>query len=272
MKLARRIGWAVLILAYLVALFPSVFALYAPESTHREFPYAAPGVHGGRWFPLGTDEFGRDVYSRLCHGATVSLLLAPAAVLLSLLLALMLGGAAGYFGGWPDRLVMRTGEVFLALPWFYFVVALRAALPLQLNPGVAAFVLFALLGCLGWPAPARLFRGRVLQIKTQEYVAAARALGAGHVRILGLHLLPSLWPTVRTQLLLSLPAYILTEVNLSFLGLGVVEPTPTWGNLLVPLQNYVVLRSYPWMFAPAIALVIVFLALHSVAERERVGE
>jgi peptide/nickel transport system permease protein len=269
MKRVKRIAWAVLLLAYLVALFPSAFALYAPEAQHREFPYARPGVHGGHWYPLGTDEFGRDVYSRLCHGATVSLLLAPASVALSLLLALLLGGWAGYLGGWTDRLVMRAGEVFMALPWFYFVVALRAALPLDLSPGVAVFVLFALLGCLGWAAPARLFRGQVLQIKTLEFVAAARALGAGHLRILCRHLLPSLWPALRAQLLLSLPAYILTEVNLSFLGLGVVEPTPTWGNLLAPLQNYVVLRSYPWMFAPAVALAVVLLALHSVAEPDR---
>lgn len=254
-------------MAYLVALFPSAFALHSPEHQYRDFPYAGPGVHGGEWFPLGTDEYGRDVYSRLCHGATVSLLLAPAAVLFSLLLALLLGGGAGYCGGWVDRLVMRSGEVFLALPWFYFVVALRAALPLRLDPRAAVLALFVLLGALGWAAPARLFRGLVRELRTQEYVAAARSLGAGHLRIFCVHLLPALWPALRTQLLLSVPAYILTEVNLSFLGLGVAEPMPTWGNLLVPLQNYSVLRSCPWMFAPAAALVLVFLALNSVVER-----
>lgn len=267
MRRLRQLAWAVLLLAYLVALFPSVFALYAPESQHRDFAYAAPGTYDGHWFPLGTDEFGRDVYSRLCHGAGVSLLLAPAAAVFSLLLALALGGLAGYYGGWLDRLVMRSGEVFLALPWFYFVVALRAALPLHLDPRAAVLVLFALLGTLGWAAPARLLRGIVREVKTKEYVAAAHALGAGHLRIFARHILPALWPALRTQLLLSLPAYILSEVNLSFLGLGVTEPTPTWGNLLIPLQNYTVLRSYPWMFAPAVALVAVFLALNAVVEK-----
>jgi len=168
------------------------------------------GARGsGHFFLLGTDEFGRDVYSRLCHGASLSLLLAPAAVLFSLILALGLGGWAGYQGRWVDAAVMRAGEVFLALPWFYFVVALRAALPLNLSPRAASLMLFALLGTLGWAAPARLFRGMVLSLKTQEYVLAARALGAGGGRIFFFHLLPALLPAARTQLLLSLPAFLL---------------------------------------------------------------
>ncbi len=295
-----RVAWGVLGLAYLVALIPDFFSPYPPSRQHREHPYAPPGVYGdaragfflrgepyrvvgvlpaslrlfgprgsGHLFLLGTDEFGRDVYSRLCHGASLSLLLAPAAVLFSLILALALGGWAGYQGRWVDAGVMRAGEVFLALPWFYFVVALRAALPLNLSPRAASLALFALLGTLGWAAPARLFRGMVLSLKTQEYVLAARALGAGGGRIFFFHLLPALLPAARTQLLLYLPVYILTEVNLSFLGLGVVEPTPTWGNLLTPLQQYVVLTSYPWMWSPAAAVLLVFVALHTVGENYR---
>lgn len=299
MKHLRQFAWVLLALAYLVALAPDFFSPYPAAEQHRDYPYARPGPHGeahlkvlgrgepyrllgivpaslrlvvvhgsGAVFLLGSDEFGRDVYSRLCHGASTSLLLAPAAVLFSLAIALALGGLAGYARGWTDVLVMRAGEVFLSLPWFYFVVALRAALPLNLGPRATVLMIFVLLGVLGWAAPARLFRGLVLSLRARDYVLASRALGAGPVRIFTRHLLPSLMPAARTQLLLTLPAYIITEVSLSFLGLGVVEPTPTWGNLLTPLQQYVVLTAYPWMLAPAFAVVAVFLALHTVAEAQ----
>lgn len=298
MRALRQTAWGILAVAYLVALVPDFFSPYPPSRQHRDYPYARPGIYGdarvslfvrgepyhvlgiipagrrlfgagesGYIFLLGSDEFGRDVYSRLCHGASTSLLLAPAAVVFSLLLALGLGGWAGYKGRWVDGAVMRAGEIFLALPWFYFVVALRAALPLNLSPRATMFMVFALLGTLGWAAPARLFRGLVLSLKKQEFVLAAQALGAGGGRIFFFHLLPALWPALRTQLLLSLPAYIITEVNLSFLGLGIVEPTPTWGNLLTPLQQWTVLTSYPWMWSPAVAIVMVFVALHTVVEK-----
>lgn len=284
MKTIRRLAWLLLALALMVSLLPGFFALYPAQEQHRDYPYAKPGVYGdtqirflaaghlisvagsGGVFPLGTDEYGRDVYSRICHGASISLLLAPAAVLFSLTVAMLLGTLAGYRGGWPDLLVTRAGEVFLALPWFYFVVALRAALPLRMSPGTAALTLFALLGGLGWAVPARLFRGLTMKLMTEEFVVAARALGARPSRLVLIHVLPGLLPAARAQLLLSLPAYILTEVNLSFLGLGITDPTPTLGNLLTPLQQYTVLTSYPWMLAPAAVIVVVFLALHTVAE------
>jgi peptide/nickel transport system permease protein len=282
-KAIRGISWAVLGVALLVSLAPGWVSLYPAAEQHRDYPYVKPGVYGdahlqwfshgrllavegaGGVFPLGTDEFGRDVYSRICYGASLSLLLAPAAVLFSLSVAMLLGTWAGYRLGWADALVTKASEVFLALPWFYFVVALRAALPLRMSPQTAALTLFGLLGGLGWAGPARLFRGLTLKLMTEDFVQAARALGARPRRVVLVHLLPALLPAARAQLLLSLPAYILTEVNLSFLGLGITDPTPTLGNLLTPLQQYSVLTSYPWMLAPAAVIVLVFLALHTVA-------
>jgi peptide/nickel transport system permease protein len=269
MTFLRRAAWTLLALALLVSITPGFFALHPPQRQFRDYPYAPPGVHGGSLFPLGTDEFGRDVYSRICYGASVSLLLAPAAVAVSLAVALLLGMMAGYRAGWVDTLVTRLGEVFLALPWFYFVVALRAALPLHLSPRAAALTLFALLGGLGWAVPARLFRGITRRLMTEDFVQAARALGASRSRVLFVHVLPGLWPAARAQMLVSLPAFILTEVNLSFLGLGITDPTPTLGNLLTPLQQYSVLTSYPWMLAPAAVIILVFLALQAVSQRQR---
>ena len=293
----RALAWSLLCVVCLVALLPDFFSLYSPSRQYRDLPYAAPGryhdpsvhwfAHGepyrwlgvvpgslrlvtipepGRLFVLGTDEFGRDWYARLCHGASVSLLLAPAAALLSLVFAVALGGWAGYQGGWIDAGVMRATAVFVVLPWFYVVVALRAALPLTLSSTATMSTVFALLATLGCATPARLFRGHVLSLKTREFVIAAKAAGANGPHIFRAHLLPFVLPVAWTQFLISVPAYIVTEVTLSFLGLGIAEPTPTWGSMLVPLQQYVVLTSYPWMFAPAIAIVAVCVALQIVAQ------
>jgi peptide/nickel transport system permease protein len=294
-KIARAAAWAFLLTACAVAVFPDFLSPYSPVRQHRDFPYAAPGryaaaevrwfVRGdpyrwlgvvpasthlfgapepGRVFLLGTDEFGRDWYSRLCHGASTSLLLAPSAALLSLMLAVALGAWAGYRGGLVDAAVMRASEVFIVLPWFYVAVALRAALPLNVSGPATIAVVFALLAALGCAAPARLFRGLVLSLNQREFVLAARAAGADGRRILRAHMLPHLLPALWTQFLLAVPAYIITEVTLSFLGLGVAEPTPTWGGMLAPLQQYVVLTSYPWMFAPGVTIVAVCVALQVV--------
>ena len=295
MRKARIAAWALLACACVIAIFPDFFSPYSPSHQYRDFPYASPGRYQGasvqwlvrgepyRWlgvmpasirlfgspepgrlFLLGTDEFGRDWFSRLCHGASVSLLLAPLAALLSIALAVGIGAWAGIRGGMVDALLTRVSEAFVVLPWFYVVVALRAALPLSLAAPVSMAIVFALLAALGWATPSRLFRAAVLSLEHREFVLAARATGATRGRILRAHILPFLWPAVRTQLLISVPVYILTEVTLSFLGLGVADPTPTWGGMLVPLQQYVVLTTYPWMWAPAVAIVAVCLALQVV--------
>jgi peptide/nickel transport system permease protein len=296
MTTLRRTAWAVLVAACLVALCPDFFSPYPPTRQYRDLPYVAPGRYDGaslhwlaagapyRWlglvpasrrlfvasepggiFLLGTDEFGRDWYSRLCHGASVTLALAPAAAMLSIAMALLVGAWAGFRGGWIDAVVMRGSEVFVVLPWFYVVIALRAALPLTASGTAVLFLVFAALATLGCATPARLFRGLTLALRTREFVLAARAAGASGPQTLRRHLLPFLLPAAWTQFLVAVPVYIVTEVTLSFLGLGASEPTPTWGGMLVPLQQYVVLTSYPWMFAPAVAVILVCLALQAVA-------
>ena len=302
MKALRMAAWAVLCTVSLAAIFPDFFSPYPPNRQHRSLPYAPPGryesasvewlAHGDpyRWlgvvpaslrlfasrnsggvFILGTDEFGRDWYSRLCHGASVSLVLAPGAALLSIVLALALGAWAGYRGGWVDSLVMRASEVFIVLPWFYVVVALRAALPLTVSSTATLFTVFAAIAILGCATPARLVRGLVRSLTSREFVLAGRTAGASGLRIVRCHVLQFVLPAAWTQFLVSVPVYIVTEVTLSFLGLGVSEPTPTWGSMLVPLQQYVVLTSYPWMFAPAVVVMVVCLALQIVARDEWPG-
>jgi len=218
-----------------------------------------------RVFVLGTDALGRDYFSRLLYGGQLSLTAGLMAAGLALATALVLGAVAGYGGRALDSVIMWTGDVFLSLPWIYMLLAARAFLPLDMEPGDAFLVMVMLLGVLGWAAPMRIVRGIVLSAKEREFVAAARSAGAGHIHILTRHVLPQTYSVLATQAALLIPAYILAEVTLSFVGLGVGEPRPSWGNMLAELPRTSVLSPEPWMFAPAIMLVAVTWLYHSVS-------
>jgi peptide/nickel transport system permease protein len=226
-----------------------------------------------RVFVLGTDGFGRDQLSRLLHGARVSLLAGLLATALSAGLGWLLGLCAGFYGRWLDALVMRAAELFLAMPWLYLLFAVRAVLPLHVSAVQAFLLIVVVIGLVDWPRSARLVRGVVLSVRERNYVLAARGFGASDLYLLRAHLAPATLGVVLTQAALLVPQYILAEVTLSFLGLGVGEPVPSWGNMLTALQRYHVLSAYWWMWVPGIALVPVFLAYFVVSEalHDRVG-
>lgn len=242
----------------------------------RGAPYAVlPGVTSdlhlfgvdapGHLALLGTDGFGRDVFSRLLHGGRVSVSAGLLATAVALLGGLTFGTIAGFAGGRVDAAVTRAADLFMAVPWLYLLFAVRAALPLQLDTRTTFLVLVAVLGLVGWAGPARLVRGVVLSARERTYVAVARGFGARAPYLLARHVLPPTLGVVLTQAGLLVPQYILAEVTLSFLGLGVSEPTPSWGSMLGTLQQYHVLTSYWWMFAPAVALVAAAVAYHALA-------
>lgn len=220
-----------------------------------------------RIFLLGTDEYGRDVFSRLVHGGQISLLAGLLGAGLSLTAGVLLGTLAGFYGSWVDEAIMRVAELFLALPWLYLLLAVRMMLPLHMDPGETVLLLVAVIALVGWARPARLVRGLVLHTKVREYVLAARSLGASDLQLLWRHVLPQLRGVTLTQAAVLVPQYTLAEVTLSFFGLGVAEPVPSWGNMLASLQRYHVLASYWWMFLPALALVPVFLLYYVLADR-----
>ncbi len=219
-----------------------------------------------RVFLLGADGFGRDQLSRLLHGAQISLFAGLLAATLSLGVGWLLGTLAGFYGRWVDAVFMRSAELFLALPWLYLLFAVRAVLPLSVSPGQAFLLLVLVIGLVDWARPARLIRGVVLSARERNYVLAARGFGASDFYLIRRHIAPQTFGLLLTQAALLVPQYILAEVTLSFLGLGVSEPVPSWGNMLAALQRYHVLASYWWMWVPGLALVPVFLAYFALSE------
>jgi peptide/nickel transport system permease protein len=219
-----------------------------------------------RVFLLGTDGFGRDQLSRLLHGARISLFAGLLATALSLGLGWLLGTMAGYYGRWVDSILMRSAELFLALPWLYLLFAVRAVLPLRVSSAQAFLLLVLLIGLVDWARPARLFRGLVLSARERSYVLAARGFGASDFYLIRRHIAPQTRGLLLTQAALVAPQYVLAEVTLSFLGLGVSEPTPSWGNMLASLQQYHVLVSYWWMWVPGLALLAMSLAYYALSE------
>src|SRR5882762_8003971 len=217
------------------------------------------GGGGVPMYLLCSDGYGRDLLSRVLFGGQVSLLAGLIGAGLTLSLGLCIGAAAGYWGGWRDEVLMRMAELFLALPWIYLLFAMRAFLPLTVPPVKAFLLVVVVIGAVGWARPARMVRGIVLSAKERNFVRAARGFGATGGYLLRRHILPETGNVVLTQAAVLVPQFVLAEMTLSFLGLGVPEPVPSWGNLLASLQHYNVLVSYWWMYLAAFAMVPFFL-------------
>jgi len=211
---------------------------------------------------------GRDRFSRLLYGTRVSLLLAPAAALISTLLAVFIGGCAGFAGGRIEMLVMSVTDLFLALPWLFLLITVRALLPLNVAPLTSVVITFALLGCLGWAGAARVVCADTRRLCASDFVLQARASGSNGFRLLARHLVPNLKPILLAQFWISIPIFILSETNLSILGLGVAEPLPSWGSLLRELESFSIVSAKPWQFAPLVLLIATVSCFHVAMQRE----
>ncbi len=219
-------------------------------------------------FLLGADDFGRDVLSRLLHGARTSIGLALFATLGAVLIGALAGAWAGYRGGWVDDAIMRVADFVLVLPVIYVVLVLRAVLPLVL-PASTVFLLVSWIFVLvGWPFVAKGVRGIVAGETHREYVQAARSLGAGPIRILAVHLIPACGGHLLVQATLLLPAFILAEATLSFIGLGFPDPVASWGTMLAGAGNYNAVARFPWTLTPALAIFLVVLATNLLITRD----
>jgi peptide/nickel transport system permease protein len=235
--------------------------LFVSDTRSHLFGIAPPG----RITLFGTDGLGRDQFSRFLFGARLSLFAGILATVLALLLGTIIGMVAGFYGSFVDASLMRFAELFLALPWIYLLLAVRAFLPLHLSSTQTFFLLVTIIGSIGWARPARLVRGVVLSGKERNFVLAARNMGASNGYILRRHILPQVYGVVLAQAALLVPQYVLAEITLSFLGLGVGEPAASLGNLLGELQQYHVIASYWWMFLPGLALIPIFYSYFVMA-------
>ena len=212
-------------------------------------------------FLLGSDHLGRDIFSRILYGSRISLTIGFIGISISLSLAIVLGGLAGYYGGAVDWTIMRLAELFILIPGLYLILFLRSILSYEWDSGQSFVVITAILSFVSWPGTARLIRGMVHSIKTEDFIAAAQLQGIPPLVIIVTQIVPQMASILIVSVALGIPGFILGETVLSYLGLGITDPAVSWGSMLnrnvISLSN---LRSFPWFLYPGVALVLVTLA------------
>jgi ABC-type dipeptide/oligopeptide/nickel transport system permease subunit len=268
MKSVRLIAIACLAVVAVLSCLAPLAAPHDYAAQFREHVNEAPS----RTFPLGTDELGRDRASRLLYATRISLFFALATALVTLSIAVVIGLAAGYFPGWPDTLARLFMDLFVSLPWLFLLLTLRALLPLDVSPVVSVAATFAFLALVGWASGARVIRAAVAGLRTSPHVLYAKACGCTNWRVLRAHLLPNLRPVIAAQFWILVPVFLISEANLGMLGLGVVEPMPSWGSMLLELRNYERIPEAPWILTPAFLLILVVASLHFVVSGTKTWE
>jgi peptide/nickel transport system permease protein len=268
-------GGAVVVFLVLVAIFaPLIVSLlgHPPNEFHQEEIDPLFGTPKGSMGGISSDflfgvepQNGRDVFSRIVYGARISLLVAFLAAVVAVVLGTVFGVIAGYFGGWIDTVISRVMDMLLAFPQLLFIISLVSVLPNDLlglsGSGVRIAILVSVIGFFGWPYVGRIVRGQTLSLREKEYVEAARSLGAGRRYILFRELLPNLVAPILVYSTLVIPTNIVFEASLSFLGVGVLPPTPSWGRLLSDAVNYYTYDPV-YMFVPGLAIFIMVLAFN----------
>jgi peptide/nickel transport system permease protein len=248
-------GAIMTLIVVIMALFAPIIAPYDPSM--QDSSRRLEGPSSDHW--LGLDDLGRDVLSRVIFGARVSLRVGFSVVVISSIIGILFGAIAGYFGGWLDTIIMRLSDILLAFPGILLAIALVAVLGPSLNNVILA------LSVIGWVSYARLVRGQVLKVREMEFVTAAQALGARAPRVIGLHVLPNVINPVIVMATLGLAGAILAEASLSFLGLGVQPPTPSWGAMLTTGRRYIGIANHLAIF-PGIAIMIAVMGLNFLGD------
>jgi peptide/nickel transport system permease protein len=247
-------GLSVLVFFILVAIFAPIIAPYDPDEIVESDTLPPSFAH-----PFGTDDLGRDIFSRAVYGARISLTVGIVAVTIAVLIGTLLGATAGYFGGLTDGFIMRFVDVMLSFPSIFLILAIQA----MLTPNI--YNVMIVIGLTSWMGVARLVRGEYLKIRELQYVEAARAIGCSDLRIIFRHMLPNAQAPIIVAATLGMAGAILTESALSFLGMGVQPPMPSWGNMLMDAQAY--MRDAPWMAViPGLLILVTVLSLYFVGE------
>ncbi|MGB4530780.1 MAG: oligopeptide ABC transporter permease [Limnochordia bacterium] len=250
-------GLVVLILFVLSAIFAPWLAKHDPNRNNLRERNQPPS----REHPLGTDDMGRDILARTLYGGRISLTVGLVSVGISLSIGLILGSLAGFFGGMVDTLIMRLADIFYSFPFLILAITIAAIF------GPSIYNTMIILGVLSWPGPARLLRAEFLKLKTTDFVTAATGIGASPARIMFRHILPNAFSPLLVSATLGVASSILSEAGLSFLGLGVPPPAPSWGNMLNRARPLHILANMPWMWLPpGFAIFVVVLAINFVGD------
>jgi peptide/nickel transport system permease protein len=243
---------------------PYMFWGMIPGDMH----FACPAV-GGTLFFAGTDRLGRDVFSRILYGARVSMTVGLIGISISFCLGLVIGGLAGYYGGWFDLISQRAIEIVHSIPHIPIWLALAAIMPVTWSPLLVYFGITVILGLMDWTGLARAVRAKLLALREEDYVMAARLMGANTPRIIARHLLPGFISHLIASATITIPSMILGETALSFLGLGLRPPIVSWGVMLNEAQNLNVVVLYPWLMLPVLPVIFVILAFNFLGDGMR---
>jgi ABC-type dipeptide/oligopeptide/nickel transport system permease subunit len=245
------VGLGITMFLFIIAIFVPYIAPHDPLKVDLMKSLQSPSIE----YPLGTDRLGRGMFSRIIYGARISLKVGIITQSVALLIGITLGALAGYYGGWVDEIISYLINVFLAFPYLLFAIAIMATL----GPGIDN--VFLALAIVTWPALARIVRGQVMAMKSEEYVEAAKALGANDFKIIFKHLIPNCAAPIIVTVTLGVASSILSEVGLSFLGLGAQPPTPSWGLMLSNGRSFIRSNS-GLMIYPGLAIMITILGLN----------
>ncbi len=257
------LSWLPLVAMAGLLLAAPVLAPGDPFTQHR-----ADALSAASWtHPLGTDALGRDLWALFLHGGRWSAGIGLAATMVALVLAWLIGSLAGWFGGWVDSLLMWASELVSAVPWLYLLIAVRAALPPAIPPGLASVTITLLIALVSWARPARLVRSAVLVERERGWVEAARGFRVPGFTIYRRHILPSTFGLLVSQALLLLPRFVLAEVTLSFLGASSGDTEPSWGALIVPLKQAYLLGEQWWRGLPLLLMIPFFATFALLARR-----
>jgi peptide/nickel transport system permease protein len=248
-------GLIVVVILFFIAIAAPVISPYNPNEIDRTHILEPPGAG----HPLGTDDLGRDLLSRMIYGSRISLSVGFVAVGIATIVGIFFGAIAGYYGGWIDRIIMRFVDIMLSIPTFFLILAVIAFV------GPSIWNIMIVIGLTSWMGVARLVRAEFLSLKEREFVLAERALGAGNMRIIFSHILPNSMAPVFVSAVLGVAAAILVESALSFLGIGVQPPTPSWGNILTLGKDNIEIAWWLSVF-PGLAILITVLAYNLVGE------
>ena len=257
------IGLIIFLLILIVVLIGPIISPYGRDVMNYRLANKAPSF--SHW--LGTDELGRDYLTRLLYGGRISLQVGFLATALSMIIGVVIGGISGYYGGKIDLILMRFSEIVNSFPFLPFAITLSAIFGSQVSPQMRMNIIMAIIGLISWTGLARMIRGQILSLKEQEFMLAAKALGISDRNRIFRHLIPNTFAYIIVNATLGIAGAILTESGLSFLGLGVIQPTPTWGNMIQAAQNPYILAHRPWLcLPPGIAIFITVMSINLIGD------